>query len=95
MSPSTPLTLKVVAPVFHALMDEPVTTVPSRALSASAARAVTGSSPQSTHRHSVRPNIRFLIFIVLPLLSKTHSAFGSPKAVVRVPHHNVFARRRS
>ena len=96
MLPSTPLTLKEVAPVFHALTDEPRITAPSCVLpGVTAACAATGSSPHSRHRHSIVPNSIFQIFIVSPLLSKAHAAFGNPKAVVRARTTMLFARRRT
>ena len=57
---------------------------------AAAARAVTGSSSTHRHRHSAVPNSRFQILMFNILLSKAHSAFGTPEGCGADPHHNVF-----
>ena len=59
---------------------------------AAAACAVTGSSSTHRHRHSARPDSRFQILMFNILLSKAHSAFGAPKAVVRTRTTMFFVR---
>ena len=55
-----------------------------------AALTLTLITHTAAHRHSAVPSSRFQILLFNILLSKAHSAFGTPEGCGADPHHNAF-----